>query len=227
MDIRVKQRSTYVRNSLWRWAVWLEGPDSDLDKIAYVEYTLHSTFPDPVRRVTRRSHGVSVPFVTRRNEGYRLESAGWGEFMIYIEVVTKSEEVLNLQHYLRLDQPETGEPPEERQRSVFISSGIADSTFASELRAAIEEHGIEVWVDSDLKAGQSWESTIDSRIQRANAAVVVVSDRTSPWVVREVEEMRSQGLPLIPVVVGSVQELPPHLARCVWPSCSAVVHLSL
>src|SRR5262245_16892214 len=65
----VKQRSDYQGKDWWNWSVWIDAPQEQLDQIQYVEYTLHPTFAERVRRVT--DGGAK----------FRLDSAGWGEFM--------------------------------------------------------------------------------------------------------------------------------------------------
>ena len=75
MSLKVKQETTYKGKDWWQWAVWLDGSANELDKISHVVYTLHPTFPTPVRRVDNRK------------EKFRLDSAGWGEFEIYMDIV--------------------------------------------------------------------------------------------------------------------------------------------
>src|SRR5262245_25262815 len=76
----------------WRWSVWLEGPDAELDMVKEVIYTLHSTFRNPVRRIKDR------------NTKFRLSTAGWGVFRIFAEVRFRSPdyEELYLYHDLQL-----------------------------------------------------------------------------------------------------------------------------
>jgi len=78
----------------WDWAVWLEGPASDLDQIEYVEYTLHPTFPKPVRRTYDRE------------TNFRLAIGGWGVFAIHAKAVRKDGSVVPLRHDLSLHYPD-------------------------------------------------------------------------------------------------------------------------
>src|SRR6185436_14892352 len=89
----IKHSSEYRRQDWWDWAVWIEAADKTLDQIEYVEYSLHPTFPNRLRHQTNRQ------------EKFRMESAGWGEFMIGVELVTKSGEHLKRQHWLSLEYP--------------------------------------------------------------------------------------------------------------------------
>lgn len=69
-NLQVRQESEYIENDKWKWSVWLEGPDDQLDAIESVVYTLHRSFPNPVRTVSERANG------------FRLESTVWGTFTL-------------------------------------------------------------------------------------------------------------------------------------------------
>src|SRR5207302_745068 len=123
MPVDVKQSCEYKGQDWWEWSVWIEASDKVLDEIDYVEYKLHATFPDPVRRATNR------------DEKFLIESAGWGEFMIGVEISTKKGERLKRQHWLTLDYPATPSKnlissgaklsKQERERpTLFLSAGI-------------------------------------------------------------------------------------------------------
>jgi transcription initiation factor IIF auxiliary subunit len=92
-SIKIKRFEQYREDDWWSWSVWLEGPLSELNKIDYVEYTLHPTFANPVRRVSSRSNR------------FRLDSEGWGVFPIYLQVVRKDGKVKHLKHQLKLHYP--------------------------------------------------------------------------------------------------------------------------
>jgi len=94
MALKLKQAYEYKRNDFWEWSVWVDGPQQELDQIKYVEYTLHPTFPRPVRRISDR------------RSGFRLDTSGWGEFKIFAKVVHKNREETLLEHFLQLAYPE-------------------------------------------------------------------------------------------------------------------------
>lgn len=94
MALEIKQGFEYQGKDWWKWWVWVDGPEQELDRIEYVEYTLHSSFPKPVRQITDRS------------SKFRLETAGWGVFTIYIKVVYKGGEKTFLEHDLELLYPD-------------------------------------------------------------------------------------------------------------------------
>ncbi len=100
MSLTIKQDFEYRRKDWWKWWVWIDGPADELDRIDHVVYTLHSTFPNPVRTVRERK------------SNFRLETAGWGVFTIYATAVGKDGSETELNHYLRLEYPD-GTPTTE------------------------------------------------------------------------------------------------------------------
>jgi transcription initiation factor IIF auxiliary subunit len=84
----------YADEDWWQWSVHLAGTPEELGQVDHVIYTLHHTFPKPVRRVQ-----------TSQNN-FMLRSEGWGEFMIYATVVLKDGSEQRLQHWLELRYPD-------------------------------------------------------------------------------------------------------------------------
>ncbi len=80
------------KNDYWDWTIFVKGPEDVLEKIEYVEYTLHPTFPDPVRIVNQRGHG---PYA------FPLTTAGWGTFTIKVKVYYRDGTYQHLSHLLR------------------------------------------------------------------------------------------------------------------------------
>jgi transcription initiation factor IIF auxiliary subunit len=73
--------------------VWIDGAEQELDQIEYVEYTLHPTFSNPVRKIVDRS------------SGFRLDESGWGSFTIFAKLVYKGGGETQLTHSLELLYP--------------------------------------------------------------------------------------------------------------------------
>lgn len=94
MDLTIRQSADYQGNDWWDWSVWIDGPADLLDRIQYVEYTLHPSFPQPVRRIRNRA------------TQFRLDTAGWGTFTIYARVVFNDGEDVRLEHELNLYYPD-------------------------------------------------------------------------------------------------------------------------
>jgi transcription initiation factor IIF auxiliary subunit len=95
-SLKTVQSQSYRGDNYWDWAVWLDGQSDELDEIAFVEYTLHPTFPKPVRRIVER------------DTNFKLTTSGWGEFTIYLRVVFKDKREESLSHHLELVYPDTG-----------------------------------------------------------------------------------------------------------------------
>lgn len=94
MALRIKQDYKYVGDDYWKWSVWIEGPASDLDRVSSVTYSLHPTFPNPIRKIS-----------SRKNK-FRLRTAGWGVFMLYATVLNKNGMTEKLKHQLELRYPD-------------------------------------------------------------------------------------------------------------------------
>jgi transcription initiation factor IIF auxiliary subunit len=77
---------------LWRWTVFIEAPEDTLSQIQCVTYTLHETFPDPVREVCARGRG---------SRAFPLTVTGWGTFELQARVYFKDGRVQDLTHDLR------------------------------------------------------------------------------------------------------------------------------
>jgi transcription initiation factor IIF auxiliary subunit len=99
MTLSIGQGFEYQGSDYWRWWVLLSGTESELDTVDHVVYTLHPTFPQPVRTVSDRS------------TSFRLETAGWGTFTIYAKVVGKDGRNEHLEHELELFYPDDAPAP--------------------------------------------------------------------------------------------------------------------
>jgi len=97
--MEIRQSEKYVGNDWWDWSVWLEGTDVELDAVSYVEWRLHPTFPDPVRTVTNRQ------------SKFRLDTGGWGTFVVHAVVGTKTGSTERLRHQLQLQYPDDTRAP--------------------------------------------------------------------------------------------------------------------
>ncbi len=219
MTIKVKQSATPAGKDWWKWSVWLEGDDKELGAIDSVKYTLHPTFPNPVRVV--RSRGTK----------FRLTSGGWGEFDIHIELCYKDGRVRERKHWLKLEEDtgdrlrrhvrrqvnrilpgEEGGGAGEERRAVFISSSAAEMPLAMTLAKALGERGVEVLTAEEPPPGLPWGVHLDSQLQRADNAIFFLSERTSRWLTQEIKAVRSRDLPITTVVVaGHPVDLPPDL----------------
>lgn len=94
MTLRIEQGFKYQGEDWWRWWIWLEGSEVELDQVDHVVYMLHPTFPSPVRTIKERS------------TQFRLETAGWGVFLIRAKVMLKQGKEVSLSHQLVLEYPD-------------------------------------------------------------------------------------------------------------------------
>ncbi|PWU08729.1 MAG: hypothetical protein C5B51_07405 [Terriglobia bacterium] len=92
--LSIEQSQEYVGNNRWRWSVWLNGSQEELDEVEHVVYVLHSTFNNPVR------------IVHDRTTNFRLDTYGWGTFTIHAKVMCRDEREIPLDHDLVLLYPD-------------------------------------------------------------------------------------------------------------------------
>lgn len=85
----VRNTSTYVGAGRWDWTIFVEADPDTLRQIECVEYALHPTFPDPVRRVCNKP-----------NTKFAYSSNGWGTFSVKVKILYKDERVETLEHQL-------------------------------------------------------------------------------------------------------------------------------
>jgi transcription initiation factor IIF auxiliary subunit len=94
MTLRIEQGFKYQGEDWWKWWIWIEGSEAELDQVDHVVYMLHPTFPNPVRTIKERS------------TKFRLETAGWGVFLIRAKVMLKQGKEISLSHQLVLEYPD-------------------------------------------------------------------------------------------------------------------------
>jgi transcription initiation factor IIF auxiliary subunit len=211
--LRIKNLARRNRPGRLDWTVWIDGPTEKLDEIDQVEYILHPTFPQPVRTVRERS------------TNFRLDSRGWGEFMIHAKITTKNGQVLDLDHWLRLREttgggstqlsikgltPDLNEVYSEKL-TVFVSYSRADLPVFKVFRTVLKDHGLEVVTADASRVSQPLEREIKSLIGSADAVVALISEEPSRWVVDEIAEAQRQGVTVVPVLLGDA-EAPTSLA---------------
>jgi transcription initiation factor IIF auxiliary subunit len=92
--LRIEQSEKYEDEDWWSWSIWVEGPERELDQIEFVEYTLHPTFPKPVRSIKTRE------------DKFKLSTGGWGVFEIFARAVKKDGSEVPLRHELQLHYPD-------------------------------------------------------------------------------------------------------------------------
>lgn len=92
---------------------------------------------------------------------------------------------------------------------IFLTYSRKDQITADAACAALERHGIGVWMaPRDIVPGADWPASIIGAINGARAMVLIFSSRAnnSTQVKREVERAVSKGLPIIPF---RIEDVPP------------------
>jgi transcription initiation factor IIF auxiliary subunit len=114
-------RMASTQDGWYDWCVFADAGPAELEDIAAVEYTLHPTFPDPIRKSRDRA------------DRFALYSNGWGEFAVKIEVQPKTGKPYSLTYNLRLDDDNWPRPEE----SAAVDAGdkaLMDIFLGSEFR---------------------------------------------------------------------------------------------
>jgi transcription initiation factor IIF auxiliary subunit len=93
-EYRIEQWEKYDGEDWWKWAVWIESHNEALNLVDFVEWTLHSSFSNPIRKVRDRK------------SKFRLETGGWGVFPIIARVQMKEGKQIKLRHHLQLHYPD-------------------------------------------------------------------------------------------------------------------------
>lgn len=88
LDITPRNRSREIEEGWWEWELFIDGSEEELAKIRCVEYTLHKSFPNPVRMVCLRENN------------FLLGGRGWGEFTVKIRLILNDGSIRHLSHPL-------------------------------------------------------------------------------------------------------------------------------
>lgn len=94
--ITTANSSRYIGDGRWAWTVYIQAPAATIASIRCVEYTLHPTFPNPVRSVCKAGSGP---------EFFPLPTDGWGTFQIPIKIQFRDGHTQALTHQLHFDAP--------------------------------------------------------------------------------------------------------------------------
>lgn len=198
MELKIERATEYQGNDYWRWSVWLSGPATDLDQVKYVEYRLHPTFPNPVRRIDSRE------------DNFKLRSAGWGEFLIYANVATKNGDTIRLSHRLELRYPSGQRRQIEESipiRKIFLSFNHEDSDLAKTFlgQATYRDYNLRILAKDpevlESSDAESIRANIREAIEGSYALVCLIGAHSekSPWVEWEIQTAKKLGRAMIGV----------------------------
>jgi len=200
MSYRIEQQSEYAGGDRWKWSVWVEadGEDHSLEQLTEVIWILHPSFARS--RVSRADHATK----------FRLNESGWGAFLVRAELRMKSGQRRELSQHLRLEYPDEANTPRFRGihsaskgkvPKVFLSYSAADKRMAEEIRSQLTSIGTQVLDVNLIEPGELWSSSLDQMIRQADAVVGVVGvDEASPSVIREMQQAKLSGKPVMTLV---------------------------
>lgn len=119
--LSVSNTSTYRGNGRWDWTIFIDADNSVLSQINCVEYTLHPTFPNPVRKVCDKK------------SKFALSTNGWGTFVVKVKVFYKNNTVENLEHQLVF-----------KEKTVASESNIGTENWSREIGKDWWEWGVKL-----------------------------------------------------------------------------------
>lgn len=126
-----------------------------------------------------------------------------------------------------ITEPRNTRPVGRKPVSIMVSYSHADAAYVEESRGsllsylrALERENVTFWWDRRLRAGDMWDSEIEKQLQRANVALVLVSQAflNSSYCAKEarafIEQRRAGGLRIVPVILSACDWLnEPWLAQ--------------
>jgi transcription initiation factor IIF auxiliary subunit len=98
MTLTLRNKWHYKGDDRWKWEAFLDDEGSgELSNVDYVEYILHPTFKEPIRRISDAEGG------------FALKTEGWGEFDLKAFARMKDGSKRSLSHSVKLEyDPPTG-----------------------------------------------------------------------------------------------------------------------
>ena len=201
MEYRIAQNYHYRGSDYWNWSAWIDASPDALAALDSVTWLLHPSF-NPSRIESRSMQ-----------TGFRLDTAGWGTFLLKAELHKKQGSPQVISHMLELaypeDDPAAGSGEAAPQRSaptpenkttpyVFMSYSSEDAAPASRARAALTELGVWVRDAGEIKPGMPFDAAIRKMIRESAGVVSVVgSDYPSPYVIAEMKLARAEEKPAL------------------------------
>jgi len=189
-------RSTSSRVDWWKWGVWIEASDAELDLVKAATWLLHPSFPQPERTVSDRT------------TKFRLDSAGWGTFMISCELqIEGGEDSVILEHQLELEYPE-GESRTPARKGVdgavvYLSFPSETSNLVHKIQKKLESEGVRVLNINNAQLGIPLAEASRQMICAAHAVVAIQDgQRPSEFVRKDVEEAAGASVPTMQFMVG-------------------------
>lgn len=98
---------------------------------------------------------------------------------------------------------------------IFISYSYKDAAYAELLASLLGEKGFETWLDTNIKAGDSWENTISKALNESKFVIALLSSDylDSAYSLVELGAAYGSGKKIIPILLsGQLSDLPLRLA---------------
>lgn len=86
---------------------------------------------------------------------------------------------------------------------IFISYSHKDTDYAHKLADALQNKGINVWIDERLDYGSQWPHEIQKQLDTCSAFIVIMSPRSfaSEWVQSELQRAKRKLKPIFPLLL--------------------------
>jgi len=92
MSLKIKNNWNYIGDDRWDWEAFIDDNDTgELDDIKFVEYVLHPTFINPIRKS-----------YDRQNK-FMIDTNGWGTFILKAFVFKNDGTKVKLEHLIKLE----------------------------------------------------------------------------------------------------------------------------
>jgi hypothetical protein len=95
------------------------------------------------------------------------------------------------------------------KRKVFISYSHRDAEWVRQFAEALREQDVDAWFDdSQIKAGEAWDETIEMALRGSDAIVAVLTSASanSPYMFAEYGAALGMGKPYIPIISSDLEK---------------------
>lgn len=218
MTYRIVQNSEYVGNDYWSWSAWIDATTAELDQLCLVTWILHPSF-SPSRIPTKD-----------RSSQFRLDTAGWGTFMLRAElrlqgasdakVISRmlclhypnNEEVASSSNTNQMQATDSSVLSAGNAHTVFLSYASEDERQAQAVGRVMEGMGVRVLKSNSISPELPFDAAVRKMIRESSAVVNIVgSDYASPYVLAESKLAQAEGKPIFTLLTEG-ENLPAGLS---------------